>query len=137
MPYITQQRRKELAPVVNPILRIIDTLSKGDINYLITRIVAAKYAKDGYETRSTGTGVFEDAKLEYTRRVVVPYEIKKGYENGDVYTVEDIESPLKHNIVKTDVRCKKCGIFAALASHNAIHEGGSVPCPTCRVMCKL
>ena len=85
MPYITQSRRRELAPILNPILDIIQACSKGDINYIITRIVAKKYAKHVYEERSEGASVLQDAHDEYYRRVVAPYEDIKREENGDVF----------------------------------------------------
>ena len=85
MPYITQSRRKQLDPCINPILEILTQLSKGDINYIITRIVAGKYAKGGYEMRSDGASVLQDAHDEYCRCVVAPYEDGKRIENGDVY----------------------------------------------------
>jgi hypothetical protein len=38
-----------------------------------------------YQTMNDCLGALEGAKLEFYRRVVVPYEEQKKYENGDVY----------------------------------------------------
>jgi hypothetical protein len=85
MPYIEQNKRNYIDPLIEPIIQRVGVMDKGNINYIITRIVAAKYANGGYEKRSTGAGVLQDAHDEYYRRVVAPYEDQKLQENGDVY----------------------------------------------------
>jgi hypothetical protein len=39
----------------------------------------------GYQTFNDALGALEGAKQEFYRRVVVPYEEQKRFENGDVY----------------------------------------------------
>lgn len=59
----------------------------GELNYDITNSII-KYYHDkelNYQTINDILGALEGAKLEFYRRVVVPYEDKKIKENGDVY----------------------------------------------------
>ena len=64
----------------------------GDLNYVLTKVALAwlMYHKPpwGYSLRADVIKAFEAAKLEYYRRVLVPYEEKKIAENGDVYPRE-------------------------------------------------
>lgn len=64
----------------------------GDLNYAITMLLLAHL--DGFKSNKVEIsyqhlndclGALEGAKLEFYRRVVVPYEEKKRVENGDVY----------------------------------------------------
>ena len=61
----------------------------GELNYAITRLISAYAARFGntytYTTLNDVLGALEGAKLEFVRRVVVPYEDRKRAENGDVY----------------------------------------------------
>lgn len=86
MPYIAPDRRQALAegsPIKTP----------GELNYVITKRIN-QYLKDqtlyykelSYVDLNDIIGALESAKLEFYRRVVVPYEEKKIVENGDVYT---------------------------------------------------
>ena len=82
MPYITMVQRDALAerPPTTP----------GELNYLITKLVL-EYARNSYGLLSYQSindvlGALEGAKLEFYRRVAVPYENAKMAENGDVYT---------------------------------------------------
>lgn len=60
-----------------------------ELNYAITRLISAYAARFGntytYTTLNDVLGALEGAKLEFVRRVVVPYEEQKRKENGDVY----------------------------------------------------
>lgn len=80
MPYITNQARNELANT-----RITET--PGELNYAFTTIIAAYIKEMGlsYQHINDVLGALEGAKLEFYRRVVVPYEDQKIQENGDVY----------------------------------------------------
>ena len=80
MPYIKQERRKELADNDLP-------ENAGELNYAITMLVK-KYVNwfgDSYQTYNDVLGALEGAKLEFYRRVVEKYEDKKIEKNGDVY----------------------------------------------------
>jgi hypothetical protein len=85
MPYITQEEREDLAPVLDPLLDLARTLSKGEVNYIVTKIIVSKYGRGGYDQRSEGASVLQDAHDEFYRRVVAPYEDMKKEANGDVY----------------------------------------------------
>jgi hypothetical protein len=57
------------------------------LNYLITSELDNYLMIHGhsYRTMNDILGALEGAKLEFYRRVVVPYEEEKRIENGDVY----------------------------------------------------
>lgn len=59
----------------------------GELNWLFTEIAKSywEYNPHEYRTLNTIIGAFECAKQEFYRRVVVPYEEQKRFENGDVY----------------------------------------------------
>ncbi len=86
MPYITQEKRDEFDATGkagrNPV-----TETAGELNYEIT-LKLLKYLKVkglSYATINDIVGALEGAKMEFYRRVAVPYENKKIAENGDVY----------------------------------------------------
>ena len=84
MPYISQQRRDDLhagAGAEHP----------GELNYQITDLVVLYWENHAkcYSSINDILGALEGAKLEFYRRVVVPYEDKKILENGDVYGTGD------------------------------------------------
>ena len=81
MPYIEQDRRTELQEISDR------PRSAGELNFLLTLIVLDYYESEGkgYAKINDILGALEGAKLEFYRRVAVPYEDKKIAENGDVY----------------------------------------------------
>ena len=80
MPYITKDRRisKDHFPV---------PITPGELNFMITLLIQRYMEKrePNYQTFNDVLGALEGAKLEFYRRVVVPYEDEKIIENGDVY----------------------------------------------------
>lgn len=62
----------------------------GELNYAITKLLDSYLIHEGlnYKNINDCLGACEGAKLEFYRRVAVPYEDKKIAENGDVYNVE-------------------------------------------------
>lgn len=80
MPYITMQRRQELTdPEKWP-------QNAGELNYLFTLLCKGYFIRKGdYQAINDVLGALEACKLEFYRRVVVPYEDQKIKENGDVY----------------------------------------------------
>jgi len=77
MPYIPQHRR-EFNTAIGP----------GGLNYLVTKLCLEYLTSMGsttYQGINDIVGVLECAKLEFYRRLAVPYEDKKIIENGDVY----------------------------------------------------
>lgn len=94
MPYIKQEDRERLAsPVAIP-------QTPGELNYIISCLlvdyIEQKCNPDGkpetiqlkpsYGLFNEILGALEAAKLEFYRRVVVPYEDEKIHDNGDVYS---------------------------------------------------
>ena len=81
MPYIKNERRQYLAtdgswPGV-----------AGELNYLITKLCKDYYEFHGpsYQAINDCLGALEGAKLEFYRRIAVPYENDKCQTNGDCY----------------------------------------------------
>ena len=79
MPYIKQENRAkaEISPT-NP----------GELNYAFTQLINYYWGLDpNYQSINDIIGALEGAKMEFYRRVAVPYEEQKIKENGDVYDV--------------------------------------------------
>ena len=87
MPYIKQELRQELEPLVagffdGPIE------SPGELNYLISQLCLARLntiGKVNYTALNEIVGVLESAKLEFYRRQVSQYEDDAIDANGDIY----------------------------------------------------
>jgi hypothetical protein len=78
MPYINQEARNRL--------KFDKPRYAGELNYLITTLLMDYYNQGpSYQTINDIIGALEGAKMEFYRRVVVPYEDKKIKDNGDVY----------------------------------------------------
>lgn len=87
MPYIDQERRKAIFGESNFDFNS-NLQTSGELNYYLTCVVQEYIKHHGlrYETINDVLGVLEAIKLEFNRRVVVPYEEEKRRSNGDVYT---------------------------------------------------
>jgi hypothetical protein len=82
MPYIKSERRTAVLIAAEP-----DVMSAGELNFIFSAFIN-KYVEQhnlSYQTINDVIGALEGAKLEFYRRVAVPYEDKKLQENGDVY----------------------------------------------------
>lgn len=78
MPYIKMEERMPQFDAV--------AINSGQLNYQITRILQRYLEQEfSYARINDVLGALEGAKLEFYRRVVVPYENKKIEQNGDVY----------------------------------------------------
>lgn len=86
MPYIKQERRlamlREAQAAFPPTMGV-----PGELNYEITLKILEYMTQHGlsYQTINDVIGALEGAKLEFYRRIAVPYEDRKIAENGDVY----------------------------------------------------
>lgn len=62
----------------------------GELNYQLTNLCNNYLNSKGlcYETLNAIVGALECAKMEYYRRMAVPYEDGKMNKNGEVYPVE-------------------------------------------------
>lgn len=81
MPYIKKVRRQELS------LDGFSPITSGELNYVVTKTILDYLKLQGatYNTLNDIVGVLENAKQEFVRRVVVPYEDCKIFQNGDLY----------------------------------------------------
>ena len=91
MPYISQQRREELAKVTPSLDKELPKTS-GEIQYLIADLInkfmnstEAEEGKLRYQHMNDVMGALSGAQQEFYRLVVAPYEDSKKNENGDVY----------------------------------------------------
>lgn len=87
MPYIKQTIRDRIT-VFDPFSVLQpDECNAGTLNYILTRIVMKYLHAQGwsYQTMNDIVGALEQAKDEFQRRIVHPYEETKKAANGDVY----------------------------------------------------
>jgi len=84
MPYITQERREALFVGPEP---DAEALNGGELNYMLTLVCLDYWKRMGqrYAQINDILGALEGAKLEFYRRVAVPFEERKREANGDVY----------------------------------------------------
>lgn len=82
MPYITSIRKEEL-------IKGKDTIqSPGELNFKFTALIieyVQNHSNLSYQVINDVIGALEGAKLEFYRRVALPYEDQKRHDNGDVY----------------------------------------------------
>ena len=94
MPYINENARKELDDCIED---MVDCLTHGndltanefaticgEINYTFSRILAKTMGKTSYTKIAIATGVLENIKQEFYRRVASSYEDQKIVQNGDI-----------------------------------------------------
>jgi hypothetical protein len=96
MPYINKEEREELDPHIESLVAIIkNTKIKlnnpndfknhlGRINYCFSRILSGVMGTISYSNIAMATGVIENIKQEFYRRLASHYEDKKIKENGDI-----------------------------------------------------
>lgn len=84
MPYIGQEQRAVLDE--EPLRRVGTTAaSPGQLNYAISRIINSYWLHgESYTTANDIVGALENAKDEFQRRHLHPYENRKMEENGDL-----------------------------------------------------
>ena len=91
MPYIFEVRREfyseELERLLSRMREADYDLRKGDVTYLITKIIVnyIKVKGKSYDTLSDVDGILGTAAKEFYDRVTAPYEKQKREVNGDVY----------------------------------------------------
>ena len=100
MPYIKEENREVLDRAIGGAVETIksnieksfgDNLSdsefmeiSGDINYFVSRITCQLMGDVSYKKIAIITGVLENIKQEFYRRVASPYEDMKILQNGDI-----------------------------------------------------
>ena len=84
MPYIDSDARKYFDPWL---CETKPARCSGELNYQLTTLIRNYWEAHGpaYQTINDIVGALEGAKLEFYRRVAVPYEEEKIKQNGDVY----------------------------------------------------
>lgn len=102
MPYITQQDRRPLDPLIDHLAQQIVTQAKaqhydaafaGLLNYVCTRlalkVIRLQFGTLRYWLIATVTGVFHNIADEFYRRLGVPYEDRQIAKNSDVDLYEE------------------------------------------------
>lgn len=86
MPYIKQEDREVLFQQESDGIPM-QPQTPGELNYVFTLFAKQYFAQKGrnYQAINDIVGALESCKLEFYRRVAVPYEDIKIKENGDVY----------------------------------------------------
>ena len=99
MPYIDESARFELDACIEKMTECLTlghvnnqndisneefTVLLGEINYCFSRILAKSMGQTSYSKIAMITGVLENIKQEFYRRIASPYEDKKIVENGDI-----------------------------------------------------
>jgi len=91
MPYIKEDRRQSLDTCIENMISCLshqdnEDISNvlGDINYCFSRVLSGVMKQPSYNKIAMITGVLENIKQEFYRRVASPYEDKKILENGDI-----------------------------------------------------
>ena len=96
MPYISESNRKNLDDCIDHLVACIksnilyQTDDKalwnmvGDINYCFSRVISQLMEQPTYSKIAILTGVLENIKQEFYRRIASPYEDAKIVQNGDI-----------------------------------------------------
>ena len=96
MPYISEDDRKELDTCIDQLTHCISDIKHslnnphdfsiylGRINYCFSRIISGLMGNPSYTKIAMITGVLENIKQEFYRRVASPYEDIKIQQNGDI-----------------------------------------------------
>lgn len=91
MPYIPQEKRDVLDPIIDELHRALVGLEaddesnnmEGNMNYLITRLLRKVYGTS-YSEINAGIGMLQCVMLEHYRTVAGPYEDQKMFDNGPI-----------------------------------------------------
>lgn len=96
MPYINKEERVELDHLIDSIVDSIKNTKTslnnpndfknhlGRINYTFSRILSGVMGSINYSNIAMATGVIENIKQEFYRRLAAPYEDHKIEQNGDI-----------------------------------------------------
>jgi hypothetical protein len=104
MPYIKEDIRKELDICIDKMITCLGIPKStngnmtnedfssilGDINYSFSRIIASLMGRESYAKIAMITGVLENIKQEFYRRIASPYEDTKIREYGDIKEYSNI-----------------------------------------------
>ena len=115
MPYIKQDKRMVLDPVIDKLHKVLVDMEldddennmEGNLNYIITKLLRMCYGKS-YREINDAMGMLSCVMMEHYRTVAAPYEEQKKFDNGDV-EVNISGEVIKEVVVKknesTDTGC--------------------------------
>lgn len=100
MPYIVDEKRNVLDPIIDQLHRALVELEtddemnnmEGNINYTFTRLLMMVYGDrttTNYSACNDAMGVLSAVQHEFYRKVVAPYEDQKEFENGSIVRFAD------------------------------------------------
>ncbi len=87
MPYIAQDRRAKFDQLIDALNFRLEDLGReeGDFNYVVSRLCGLWFKSEPrYHSIARITGVLENVKQEFYRRVAGGYEDKAIKKNGDL-----------------------------------------------------
>ena len=109
MPYIDETSRKVLDRYIDDLADVITNHSEldnenvmvvlGDLNYCMSRLIGQVMGDTSYAKVAMITGVLENVKQEFYRRVAVPYEEEKIVQNGDIKEYKNRHLTGKNRVV--------------------------------------
>lgn len=87
MPYIAPARRALVVTQAAPRQGANEPLNAGELTWQLTRVIE-EYRRlhgDRFQTFSDIIGALEGTKVEFSRRILAPYEDAKRILNGDAF----------------------------------------------------
>lgn len=95
MPYISQDKRDNLDPIIEQLRGALAKIeldsdsnnTEGNINYIFTKLLIDIYGdhtNTSYKNINDVMGLLSSVSHEYYRKVAAPYENQKEFENGAV-----------------------------------------------------
>ena len=95
MPYISEEERENLDSAIDQLTLAIKNINSldnpndfsvylGRINYCFSRVLSGVMGKVSYSKIAMATGVLENIKQEFYRRVAEKYEDSKILTHGDI-----------------------------------------------------
>jgi hypothetical protein len=82
MPYVDQNKRKHLDPIVKQMVEENLMHPDGSLNYVLFKL--ARSINPGYQSYRNFIAELNETVAEIRRRMLVPYENLKQEQNGDV-----------------------------------------------------
>ncbi len=111
MPYIVQDKRNTLDPVIDDLHNILVGLQmddetnnmEGNLNYTITRLLRMCYG-ESYGEINDAIGMLQCVMLEHYRTVAARHEEQKKFDNGDI-EINVKKQVLAEIVVKSKPEC--------------------------------
>jgi len=95
MPYITNDKRRKLDPIIDQLHHAIGELelddfdgknnTQGNLNYVVTRLLHLIYTQPtNYQAINDVNGLLMCIRDEFNQKVTIPYERQKEHDNGEI-----------------------------------------------------